>query len=248
MSPRRTGSSTAGGAPPQASAGRRRTASRWRGCRRRPLATCSSSRPTSPPRPRRVDRSGYLRGDHDEWLRDPQHLEGWARAALGTAHLQHDAAAATSVRLVGTVLSESAAAVLCLELRRDGLPIDRARTEQLLTDAVDPAPPRMPMSSPRVGPATRSCWPTCPDASRPTCATPPRCSTCSRRWGSTCPTRASGCSSPTARPTRWSTPCSTGGATSGSPRPTGTGGSTRTSGPTTGCAGGGRPATARPAG
>ena len=60
-------------------------------------------------------------------------------AALETAHLQHDAAAATSVRLVGTVLSESAAAVLCLELRRDGLPIDRARTEQLLADAVGPA-------------------------------------------------------------------------------------------------------------
>jgi DNA polymerase I len=87
-----------------------------------------------------LDRSGYLRGDHDEWLGDPQHLEGWARAALETAHLQHDAATATSVRLAGTVLSESAAAVLCLELRRDGLPIDRARTEQLLTDAVGPRP------------------------------------------------------------------------------------------------------------
>ena len=38
--------------------------------------------------------------------------------------------------------------------------------------------PRMPMTSPSARPATRSCWPTCPDASRPTCATPPRCSTC----------------------------------------------------------------------
>ena len=64
-----------------------------------------------------VDAAGHLRGDHEEWLRDPAHLAAWARAALDTAHLQHDAAAATSVRLVGTVLSESAAAVLCLELR-----------------------------------------------------------------------------------------------------------------------------------
>ena len=87
-----------------------------------------------------VDAAGYLRGDHDEWLGDPEHLEAWAAAALETAHLQHDAAAATSVRLVGTVLSESAAAVLCLELRRDGLPIDRARIEQLLADAVGPRP------------------------------------------------------------------------------------------------------------
>ncbi len=87
-----------------------------------------------------VDAAGHLRGDHEEWLRDPAHLPAWAQAALDTAHLQHDAAAAGSVRLAGTVLSESAAAVLCLELRRDGLPIDRVRTEQLLADAVGPRP------------------------------------------------------------------------------------------------------------
>jgi DNA polymerase-1 len=87
-----------------------------------------------------VDTNGHLRGDHEQWLRDPAHLQAWAGAALETAHLQHDAAAATSVRLVGTVHSESAAAVLCLELRRDGLPIDRARTEQLLEAAVGPRP------------------------------------------------------------------------------------------------------------
>jgi len=87
-----------------------------------------------------VDTAGHLRGDHEEWLRDPDHLRAWAEATLETAHLQHGAAAATSVRLVGTVLSESAAAVMCLELRRDGLPIDRVRTEQLLADAVGPRP------------------------------------------------------------------------------------------------------------
>ncbi len=72
-----------------------------------------------------VDAAGHLRGDHEEWLRNPANLAAWAQAALETANLQHDAAAAGSVRLVGTVLSESAAALLCLELRRDGLPIDR---------------------------------------------------------------------------------------------------------------------------
>ena len=87
-----------------------------------------------------LDDAGHLRGDHEEWLSDPRHLEAWARAALETAHLQHRAAEATSVRLAGTVLSESAAALLCLELRRDGLPIDRARTEQLLADALGPRP------------------------------------------------------------------------------------------------------------
>ncbi|WP_377641889.1 DNA polymerase [Oryzobacter terrae] len=83
---------------------------------------------------------GHLRGDHAEWLRDPAHLEAWARAALETAHLQHDAAERTSTRLVGTVHAESAAALLCVELRRDGLPLDRARTEELVAAAAGPRP------------------------------------------------------------------------------------------------------------
>ena len=87
-----------------------------------------------------LDVDGHLRGDHAEWLRDPAHLEAWARAALETAALQHEAATATSVRLAGTVHSESAAAVLCLELRRDGLPLDRVRTEELLAAAAGPRP------------------------------------------------------------------------------------------------------------
>ena len=83
---------------------------------------------------------GHLRGDHAEWLRDPAHLEAWARAALETAHLQHDAAERTSTRLVGTVHAESAAALMCVELRRDGLPLDRARTEELVAAAAGPRP------------------------------------------------------------------------------------------------------------
>ena len=72
--------------------------------------------------------------------RATHHLQAWAQAALETAHLQHDTAAATSVRLPATVYSESAAALLCLELQRDGLPIDRERIEQLITGAAGPRP------------------------------------------------------------------------------------------------------------
>ena len=32
-----------------------------------------------------LDADGHLRGDHEEWLREPAHLEAWARAALETA-------------------------------------------------------------------------------------------------------------------------------------------------------------------
>ncbi|WP_392542432.1 DNA polymerase [Oryzobacter telluris] len=83
---------------------------------------------------------GHLRGDHAEWLRDPGHLEAWARAALETAHLQHEAAERTSARLVGTVHAESAAALMCVELYRDGLPLDRARTEELVAASAGPRP------------------------------------------------------------------------------------------------------------
>lgn len=83
---------------------------------------------------------GHLRGDHAEWVRDPAHLEAWARAALETAHLQHDSCERTSTRLVATVHAESAAALLCVELLRDGLPLDRVRTEELVAAAAGPRP------------------------------------------------------------------------------------------------------------
>ena len=94
--------------------------------------------PADPDSP--VDVRGHLRGDHDEWRTDPAHLEAWGRAALETAHLQHDRATATGPRVAGTVVSESAAAVLCLELRRDGLPLDRSRTEELVAASAGPRP------------------------------------------------------------------------------------------------------------
>ncbi|HMM96257.1 DNA polymerase [Phycicoccus sp.] len=85
-----------------------------------------------------VDRAGHLRADHVRWLEEPAHLAAWARAALEVARRQLDQAAAVSPRLAATVASESAAALLCLELERDGLPLDRARTEELVAAAAGP--------------------------------------------------------------------------------------------------------------
>jgi DNA polymerase-1 len=85
-----------------------------------------------------VDDRGHLRADHVRWLEDPAHLEAWAGAALTVARLQLAQAEAVSPRLASTVTSESAAALLCLELERDGLPLDRARTEQLVAEAAGP--------------------------------------------------------------------------------------------------------------
>ena len=146
-SPRPTGSSTAGGARPPASAGRPRTASRWTTVPAPPtgdLFEFAAGRAAHRRRHARRRRRAPARRPRGVAARPRATCEAWARAALETAHLQHDAAAATSVRLVGTVLSESAAAVLCLELRRDGLPIDRARTEQLSPTRPGRGRPRMP--------------------------------------------------------------------------------------------------------
>ncbi|MGL5816612.1 MAG: DNA polymerase [Phycicoccus sp.] len=84
-----------------------------------------------------VGDDGHLRADHARWLEEPARLETWARAALEVAELQHTAAA-TVPRLVGTVLAESATAVLGLELERDGLPLDRTRVETLIAEAAGP--------------------------------------------------------------------------------------------------------------
>ncbi|MBM6404137.1 DNA polymerase I [Phycicoccus sp. CSK15P-2] len=85
-----------------------------------------------------VDDAGHLRADHLRWLEDPEHLVPWAHAALETARTQLDAATQRSPRLTGTVASESAASLLCLELERDGLPLDRARMEELVAGAAGP--------------------------------------------------------------------------------------------------------------
>ena len=88
-----------------------------------------------------VDTAGHLRADHERWLEDPAHLTAWAAAALDAARAQLELAPTLSARLPATVASESAAAMLCLELERDGLPLDRRRTEELVTAAAGPRAP-----------------------------------------------------------------------------------------------------------
>ena len=91
-----------------------------------------------PPADELLDAAGHLRADHARWLEDPAHLRPWAEAALTVARRQLEQAAGISPRLAMTVASESAAALLCLELERDGLPLDRARTEELVAQAAGP--------------------------------------------------------------------------------------------------------------
>jgi DNA polymerase-1 len=96
-----------------------------------------SGDPDDPVRP-----DGYLRPDAGSpaWPLTPERLVGWGRAALACAAAQEAALAEAGPRAVATAHSESAAALLCLELERDGLPLDRPVAEQLIADAAGPRP------------------------------------------------------------------------------------------------------------
>ncbi|NYG05738.1 DNA polymerase-1 [Phycicoccus badiiscoriae] len=85
---------------------------------------------------------GYLDPDAGTatWHPDDATLVAWARAALACAQAQESALAAVGPRSVAAAHSESAAAFLCLELARDGLPVDRATAERLIADAAGPRP------------------------------------------------------------------------------------------------------------
>ena len=70
---------------------------------------------------------GHLRPDAvaGTWQVTDRRLSAWADALLDCAAAQYRLATATHPRIAATALSESAAAVLCEELRADGLPVDR---------------------------------------------------------------------------------------------------------------------------
>lgn len=98
--------------------------------------------------------AGYLRGDalDGSWQAhglpsDPARLLQWARAVLDVAEHQHAAVAGTAddvpsagSRALATAVSESAAAVLCLELELAGLPVDREELTHLITASAGPRP------------------------------------------------------------------------------------------------------------
>lgn len=97
---------------------------------------------------------GHLRADavQGSWITTPARLAAWARAALTAAEQQRAALAGAprvpdsggsprdARRLLATALSESAAALLCVELEVHGLPIDRAAATALITAAAGPRP------------------------------------------------------------------------------------------------------------
>ncbi len=87
---------------------------------------------------------GHLRAEWAEggWARTPARLGRWA--ALAWTARQHQLARLAEVRCTGdasaTVLSESAAELLCAELQHDGLPVDRVCAERLVAQACGERP------------------------------------------------------------------------------------------------------------
>ena len=91
--------------------------------------------------------AGYLRGDAltGRWQREtlPENgarLSEWARAAYDCAERQQEVVSRAGRRELSTAFSESAAALLCVELELGGLPIDRATMGALITASAGPPP------------------------------------------------------------------------------------------------------------
>ena len=89
-----------------------------------------------------VRADGYLDPDAGsaDWRPDDDTLAAWGRAALACAAAQESALAAVGQRSVAAAHSESAAAFLCVELARDGLPVDRPTAERMIAEAAGPRP------------------------------------------------------------------------------------------------------------
>lgn len=85
---------------------------------------------------------GHLRADAvtGAWLTTPQRCAAFAEAALQVAAHQHEGRSRAGRRALATARAESAAAVLCVELESDGLPIDREAASRLVTEAAGDEP------------------------------------------------------------------------------------------------------------
>jgi DNA polymerase I len=97
---------------------------------------------TQPDQPVRVD--SYLK---PEWLETEfawttSRLANWAQLALDVVALQETRLAAIADRPTAsaTARSESAAELLCAELKADGLPMDRSVAESIIAEFVGPQP------------------------------------------------------------------------------------------------------------
>jgi len=91
-----------------------------------------------------VEPDGYLRQDWTRggWEDTPDRVLAWARLALEAAQSQGATLAGSSDGglAVATARSESTIELLCAELSADGLPMDRAVAEQVLTGIIGPRP------------------------------------------------------------------------------------------------------------
>ena len=89
-----------------------------------------------------VRSDGYLRPEAvaGTWQTSPQRVLAWAGVAVDTATRQIAALSELSPRAVSTGQSESAAALLCVELAATGLPVDRPTIEALIEDSAGPRP------------------------------------------------------------------------------------------------------------
>jgi DNA polymerase-1 len=94
-----------------------------------------------------VGPEGQLRSSwaNGEWAASPARMARWASLAAEVASLQRAALARIAAEadrpMIGPVaMSESAAELLCAELSADGLPMDRARAEELLAGLIGPRP------------------------------------------------------------------------------------------------------------
>ena len=96
--------------------------------------------PTRPDSPVRADSFLLPDAGSPAWPMDGPRLLAWAEAALVCAAAQEARLAAIGQRAVATATSESAAALLCVELARDGLPVDRSAAEGLIGQAAGPRP------------------------------------------------------------------------------------------------------------
>ncbi len=101
------------------------------------LHAAPDERPDDP-----IGPDGHLRAEAltDEWLCTPSRLAGTLDLLERVAGEQREALAAIGPRALATAHAESAAAVLCLELERDGLPVDRDAIERLVAKAAGPRP------------------------------------------------------------------------------------------------------------
>lgn len=104
------------------------------------VAAPSGAPQDDPDSPLRSD--GHLRVDAFEasWATSEVRLRALADLLIDLAGRQEKALVATGPRAVRTAHSESAAAILCVELERDGLPVDRATAEELIELSAGPRP------------------------------------------------------------------------------------------------------------